>query len=121
MCDEHPAADNPSLPVLLFSNEQKADIEKLAAVGLPPADIAAAIELPPRDGLIFVMLADMPGSPISLMLARARAIGKSAPQIKLQEAANAGNIDAAKTLQKLHRENRLQELITNMDNDEFTA
>lgn len=121
MNDEHPIIENSSLPVPTFTAEQKADIEKLAAVGLPPADIAAAIELAPRDAVIFVMLADMPGSSISLMLTRARAIGKSRPQMKLQEAANAGNIDAAKALQKMQRENRLQDLITNMDNDEFTA
>lgn len=121
MSNESPTIDSASRPALIFTDEQKQDIEKLATIGFSPADIAAAIKLAPLDALVFVSLADVPGSSVSLMLTRARAIGKSTSQIKLYEAAAAGNIDAAKALQKLSRDNRLQELITNMDNDEFPA
>lgn len=123
MNDEQQKPDNtPSLPIgLALTKEHEDDILKLAAVGLSPAEIAAAVELDTRTAMLFVALAEVPGSNVSLMLARGRAIGRATPQMKLQEAANAGNIDAVKTLQKIQKENRFQELVNNMDNDEFTA
>lgn len=124
MNDEPKNPDNatPQIPVgLVLTKEHEADIMKLAAVGLSPAEIAAAVELGTRNALLFVALAEVPGSNVSLMLAQGRAIGRATPQMKLQEAANAGNIDAVKTLQKIQKENRFQELVNNMDNDEFTA
>ncbi len=124
MNDEPQNPDNatPQKPVgLVLTKEHEEDIMKLAAVGLSPAEIAAAVELDTRNALLFVALAEVPGSKVSLMLAQGRAIGRATPQMKLQEAANAGNIDAVKTLQKIQKENRFQELVNNMDNDEFTA
>ena len=124
MNDEQQTTDSAStsLPLsLTFTEEREKDIMQLAAVGLSPADIAAAVELDTPSALAFVALAEIPGSNVSLMLARGRAIGRATPQMKLQAAANAGNIDAVKTLQKIQKENRFQELVNNMDNDEFTA
>ena len=108
----------PATPKI--SKEQEADILKLAAVGLSPAEIAAAVELDSASAMLFIALADIPGSSVSFMIAQGRAIGRATPQMKLQEAANAGNIDAVKTLQKIQKENRFRELVNNMDNDEFT-
>ncbi len=62
----------------------------------------------------------LPGSPLALMLAAARAEGIATPQIKLQEAATAGNIDAIKELQKIQARNRFNELVNYLDDDEFT-
>lgn len=124
MNDEQQKPDNTpgQIPIgLALTKEHEDDILKLAAVGLSPAEIAAAVELDTRTAMLFVALAEVPGSNVSLMLARGRAIGRATPQMKLQEAANAGNIDAVKTLQKIQKENRFQELVNNMDNDEFTA
>ena len=113
--------DNTPTPLQApaITAQQEEDIMKLAAVGLSPTEIAAAVELEPSDAVLFVVLADVPGSPVSRMLMQGRAIGRATPQMKLQEAANAGNIDAVKTLQKIQKENRFQELINNMDNDEL--
>lgn len=110
-----------SLPEITLTKEQETDILKLAAVGLQPGDIAVAVELEPRDAMMFVALSEVPGSQVSRLMAQGRAIGRSTPQLKLQEAANAGNIDAVKTLQKIQKENRYQELVNNMDNDEFAS
>jgi hypothetical protein len=41
--------------------------------------------------------------------------------MKLQQAAAAGNVEAIRELQKLQRRNRYNELITHMDDDEFTG
>ena len=56
-------------------------------------------------------LADIPGSPVARLIAEGRANGIATPQMKLQEAAAAGNIDAIKVLQKLQEQNRFNELV----------
>lgn len=105
----------------LIPDDQKEDVLKLAAVGLTPVQIAAAIELSPEATAAFVALADIPGSPVCRLIEEGRAAGISVPQIKLQEAAVAGNIDAIKMLQQLQHANRFNELIYYMDDDEFTG
>ena len=102
-------------------DDKKEEILKLAAVGLTPAQIAAAMEYPPDAAAAFVALADVPGSTVAQLIAEGRANGVATPQMKLQEAAAAGNIDAIKTLQKLQKVNRFNELIYYMDDDEFSG
>ena len=104
-----------------LTDEQKEDIAKLAACGQSADLIAAAIELPPEQSALFVALADVKGSTVNRMIAEGRANGIATPQIKLQEAAAAGNIDAIKELQQMQRDNRFNELLKNMDDDEFTG
>lgn len=105
----------------LIPESKKDDILKLAAAGLTAAQIAAAEELSPPVAAAFIALADVPGSIVARLLEEGRAIGIAAPQKKLQEAAATGNIDAVKTLRKIQRENRFNELIYYMDDDEFTG
>lgn len=104
-----------------FTDEKKEEIRKLAAVGLTPAQIAVSMELTRDVAAAFVALADIPDSIVATLIAEGRANGVAYPQIKLQEAAAAGNIDAIKELQKLQRSNRFNELIYYMDDDEFTG
>ena len=96
-------------------------VMQLAAVGFLPREIAAAMEWPRERRAAFCFLADMPGSDIALLIASGRANGRADPQIKLHQAAKTGNIEAIKTLQKLQSCNRFNELINNMDNDEFAT
>lgn len=105
----------------LFPDSLKEDILKLAAVGLDPAQIAAAIELKPDVATVFIILAEIPGTPVARLIAEGRANGLAKPQMKLQEAASTGNIDAIKTLRKLQRENMFIEQLRYMDDDEFTG
>lgn len=114
--DQNHTADN--LPAI--SKKEEEDIMKLAAVGFMPREIAVAMEWPNEKRVAFCMLANTPGSEIAMMIAAGRALGRAEPQQKLQEAAKAGNIDAIKTLHKLQANNRFNELVTNMDDDEFT-
>lgn len=94
---------------------------QLAAVGMAPRDIAVTLELPRERRMAFCMLAETPGSEINLLIVAGRANGRATPQIKLQEAADAGNIDAIKALQDLQYDNRYIELVSNMDDDEFAT
>lgn len=113
--------ENSPVGVPALTAEQEDDIRKLAAVGLTPDQIAAAMELPAPAAAVFVALADVAGSAVARLIAEGRANGIAAPQQKLQEAATAGNIDAIKELRKLQRENRFNELVYYMDDDEFAG
>lgn len=115
--------DTNNIPDIIaeIPDEKKEEIMQLAAVGLTPAQIAAAMEYPPAAAAAFMALADVPGSTVARLIMEGRANGIAAPQIKLQQAANAGNIEAVKTLQKLQQNNRFNELIYYMDDDEFTG
>lgn len=95
------------------------DIRRLAGVGLSPEKIAAALELPPENAAAFSALAKVPGSPVARLFDEGRAICESTPQLKLLAAAQAGNVDAVKTLQKIQERNRLRAFMENMDDDEF--
>lgn len=107
-----------NLPAL--SKKEEEEVMQLAAVGFMPREIAVAMEWPREKRVIFCRLAEKPGSEIALLIAAGKAAGRAEPQRKLQEAAQAGNIDAIRTLQKLQAHNRFNELVNHMDDDEFT-
>lgn len=108
----------PNLPVI--SKEEEEEIMQLAAVGFMPKEIAVAMEWPREKRAAFCLLAETPGSEVAMLIAVGKTVGRAEPQRKLQEAAQAGNIDAIKTLQKLQANNRFNELVNHMDDDEFT-
>ena len=108
-------------PDFPLTTKEEEDVYKLASAGMRPAEIAVSMEWPPERRRAFCIIAELPGSPLALMLAAARAEGIATPQIKLQEAATAGNIDAIKELQKIQARNRFNELVNYLDDDEFTS
>lgn len=112
--------DIAKYPEFPLTTKEEEDVYKLASAGMRPAEIAVSMEWPPERCRAFCIIAELPGSPLALMLAAARAEGIATPQIKLQEAATAGNIDAIKELQKIQARNRFNELVNYLDDDEFT-
>lgn len=112
--------DKPALPTFSLTKKEEEDVMKLAAVGFAPTEIAVSMEWPRERRAAFCVASKIPGSDIALLIAAGRATGRAQPQIKLQEAAQAGNIEAIKALQSLQRNNRFNELVNNMDDDEFT-
>lgn len=112
--------DKPTLSAFSLTGAEETEIMKLAAVGFTPYEIAVSMEWPRERRAAFCILAKVPGSEIYLLITAGRANGRAKPQIKLQEAAQAGNIEAIKALQNLQRTNRFNELVNNMDDDEFT-
>lgn len=99
---------------------EEEEVMRLAAVGMMPGEIAVAMEWPVEKRTAFCILAGMPGSKIARLIAAGRANGRATPQTKLHAAAEAGNIDAIKALQKVQAANRYKELLNHMDDDEFT-
>ena len=114
-------ADDVQHVAMSLLKAKETDIMQLAAVGLLPRQIASAIELPEATATAFIALADLPDSPVAKMIEAGRAIGVATPQMALQEAATAGNLEAIKELQKVQRRNKFDELLLNMDDDEFTC
>lgn len=103
-----------------LTNAQETEVMRLAAVGMRPADIALALELPPGKLMEFVKAAQDPANSLFWLIASGRATGKATPQIKLQEAAAAGNLEAIRLLQKAQAQNRFNDLLIKMDEDEYT-
>lgn len=97
------------------------EIVKFAAVGLTPAQIAAAVKMVPGVASVFIELADTPGSPVARLIEQGRAEGMSTAMVKLKEAAEKGDVDVIKEFRALQARNRFQELVYYMDNDEFTG
>lgn len=100
--------------------DEEDQVARLAAVGLMPRDIAVAMEWPRERRRAFCLMADCADTEISDLIAAGRAMGRVQPQMKLQEAAAAGNVEAVKALQGLQAANRFAEQLTLMDDDEFT-
>lgn len=111
---------SPFLPGFALSAAEEEEVMKMAAVGFMPGEIAVAMEWTRERRATFCALAEYPGSDVALLIAAGRAEGRAMPQTKLQEQAKAGNIDAIKTLQVLQANNRFNELVTFLDDDEFT-
>jgi hypothetical protein len=111
---------SPFLPSFALSAAEEEEVMKMAAVGFMPGEIAVAMEWTRERRAAFCALAEYPGSDVALLIAAGRAEGRTMPQTKLQEQAKAGNIDAIKTLQVLQANNRFNELVTFLDDDEFT-
>lgn len=104
---------------LHLTEEQRDDIRQLAAVGLSPREIAAGADLTAEQTREFVEQAATPGSEPARLIAEGRAAGVAGPQVKMQQAASAGNIEAIKQLQKTQAANQFKTLLLNMDDDEL--
>lgn len=115
--DNNDIAKYPGFPL---TDKEEENVYKLASVGMRPAEIAVSMEWTAERRRDFCFIAELPGSHLAVMLAAARAEGIATPQIKLQGAAAAGNIDAIKELQKIQARNRFNELVSYLDDDEFT-
>lgn len=113
--------ENNLVPIDGFFKDarEKEEVAKLAAVGLHPSEIAAAMGWEFSRRLAFVALAATVDSSVAACIAEGRVSGVAVPQIKLQEAAAAGNIDAIKELQKIQARNLFNERVRNIDDDEF--
>lgn len=110
-----------SLVDFSLSAEEEEEVLKLAAAGLAPDVIAAALKWPLERRMRFSLLAKAPGSKVAALITSGRAIGIAVPQKKLIDAAESGNVDAAKAIRQIQEKNRFKELLTNMDQDEFAG
>ena len=86
---------------LALTGEQKNDVRRMAALGYAPEDIAAYLGLDASECFLFVYDAGIPG--------------RAAPEIKLHETAEDGNIDAVKLLTEIQERRLFENLLKDMD------
>lgn len=111
--------EKSDLPAFYLTTGEEVELMNLAAVGFTPKEIAAAMKWPRGRRSTFCRLAEYPGSDVASLIAAGRAEGRSMPQTKLREQAKTGNVEAIKELQTIQARNRFNELVSNMDDDEF--
>ena len=92
-----------------------------AANGLSARDIAVALRLDERVAAIFCRMAAVPGTPVFNLIERGRTEGRVNAMTKLGDVAREGNIDALKALGEIQGAIRFDELLINMDDDEFAC
>lgn len=109
------------LPVDLFKpdEDQVDDIRRLAALGYPPARMAAALRLDRAESLLFQRDAATPGTTVAALIRQGKIETEAAPQISLHSAASKGDVDAFAELQKVQRRNQFTNLMDQMDDDEL--
>lgn len=99
--------------------ETEDEVMQLAACGFNPGEIAEALEMPREKALAFVAMSKVPGSYVAKLINAGKVTGRATPQMKLQAAASAGNIEAIKELQKIQARNLFNERVRMMDDDEL--
>ena len=97
--------------------QQKEDVRRLSSLGYSPKDIAVSLGLSPEDAGLFVRDAETAGT--SVLIREGILVARAAPEIKLHEAAEGGNVEAIKQLEAVRKRHTFERLIEQMDDDEF--
>ena len=105
---------------LALTGEQKNDVRRMAALGYAPEDIAAYLGLDASECFLFVYDAGIPGTTIRGLIREGVLVSRAAPEIKLHETAEDGNIDAVKLLTEI-QERRLFKHSSRYANSHFFA
>lgn len=98
--------------------QQKEDVRRLSSLGYSPKDIAVSLGLSPEDAGLFVRDAETVGTSVNFLI-REGILVAAAPEIKLHEAAEGGNVEAIKQLEAVRKRHTFERLIEQMDDDEF--
>ena len=91
---------------LALTGEQKNDVRRMAALGYAPEDIAAYLGLDASECFLFVYDAGIREGVL---------VSRAAPEIKLHETAEDGNIDAVKLLTEIQERRLFENLLKDMD------
>ena len=102
---------------LFVDLEQREDVKRLASLGYRPAEIAIALGLSGEDGINLVRDAETPGTTVFQLIREGLLVTKAAPEVKLHEAAEAGNVDAIKELNIVNFRHTYNRMIDEMDED----
>ena len=97
--------------------EQRDDVKRLASLGYRPLDIAVSLGLSEDDRRNFVTDAARPGTTVFELIKEGVLVTRAAPEVKLHEAAEAGNVDAIKELNIVNFRHAYNQMIDDMDAD----
>lgn len=109
---------SPDTDSLDLTGEQKNDIRRMAALGYSPEDIAGCLGLGIPERILFVYDAGIPGTAIQKLIREGVLVSQAAPEIKLHEAAEGGNLDAVKLLEEIRKRRLFENLLKDMDDYE---
>lgn len=101
---------------LFLQEEQREDVQKMAALGYSPKDIAIYLGVDIDD---FVLDSKTPGSTVHFLIQQGVLVTRAIPDMKLHELAEGGNIQALQQLDKLQQKRSFETLIEQMDEDEL--
>ena len=72
-----------------------------------------------EDAGLFVRDAETVGTSVNFLIREGILVARAAPEIKLHEAAEGGNVEAIKQLEAVRKRHTFERLIEQMDDDEF--
>ena len=81
--------------------------------------IEKELGLSPEDVGLFVRDAETVGTSVNFLIREGILVARAAPEIKLHEAAEGGNVEAIKQLEAVRKRHTFERLIEQMDDDEF--
>lgn len=108
-----------NLPVdsFFFNKEQKEDIQRMAALGYSPKEIAIYLGV---DIDSFIKDAYIDGTTINAIIRQGILVYRANPEIKLHELAEEGNIVAIQQLEKVNRRRTFEIIVEQIDEDELS-
>lgn len=108
--------DNLPADSFFFDAEQREDIQRMAALGYSPKEIAIYLGV---DIDSFVKDAYIENTTINGIIRQGILVSRSTPEIKLYEQAEEGNIVAIQQLEKVNRRRTFEIIVEQIDEDEL--
>lgn len=96
--------------------EQKDDVQRMAALGYTPKEIALFVGVDPEE---FYEDACIPGTSVNTLIKQGVLVTRAAPEIELHKLAESGNIDAIKQLESVNERRSFEKIILDIDEDEL--
>ncbi len=112
---------NLAVDLFFVDPEQRDDVKRLASLGYAPIEIAVSLGLTKEDTANFIADADRPGTTVAQLIKEGLLVTKAAPEVKLHEVAEAGNVDAIKELHIVHFRHTYTRTLMEMDEDEYNG
>lgn len=102
-----------------MDTQQQEDVRRLASLGYSPKEMAVSLGLSREEAEIFVRDSETAGTAVNFLIWEGILVARAAPEIKLHEAAESGNVEAVKQLEAMRKRHAFERLIEQMDDDEL--
>lgn len=97
--------------------EQREDVQRMAALGYSPNDIAIYLGV---DVDSFVKDAYIEGTTVNGLIRQGILVSRANPEMRLHEQAEGGNIIAIQQLEKVNRRRTFEIIVEQIDEDELS-
>lgn len=107
-----------TLPVdgIFLNEEQREEVQRMAALGYYPGDIAIYLGLDPE---VFTVDANTPGTTIQLLIREGILVTRATPEMKLHTLAEDGNLAAIQELGKIREQRSFENIARQLDENEL--